>query len=124
MAHTHSRFASVASTDEWVRRVASRRPRRARLSQGWVVTVSEGGKLRHVMNLAHMPYELVFQVRELAGPKKDKVDDPSLRPGNSSWRRGSNVAKLDIVDEKTIRISVQLDDAVSMVNEAVRDALR
>lgn len=41
-----------------------------------VFTVYEGEMLRHVVNLAHMPYELVFQVREFVG--KDKVDDPSL----------------------------------------------
>lgn len=38
--------------------------------------VYEGPRLRHIVNVSHMPYELVFQVREFAG--EGGVEDPSL----------------------------------------------
>jgi len=36
----------------------------------------ENETLRHVVNLAPLPYELVYSVKEMAGP--DGVEDPSL----------------------------------------------
>ncbi|MDQ0191066.1 hypothetical protein JI721_14395 [Alicyclobacillus cycloheptanicus] len=41
-----------------------------------VFAVYEDQTLRHVVNLAHMPYEWVFRVKELAG--EAGVEDPSL----------------------------------------------
>lgn len=85
-----------------------------------VFTVFEDDKLRHVVNLAHMPYELVFQVRELAG--KDKVDDPSL------WWGLSIIASLvanetllapenpETADDGYIQIRPQLPNVWEMIS--------
>lgn len=40
---------------------------------------------------------------------------------SSRIERGSTLANIKIVNEKTIQISVNLEDAVRMVNEAARD---
>ncbi|MCL6442314.1 MAG: hypothetical protein K6T83_02415 [Alicyclobacillus sp.] len=41
-----------------------------------VFVIYENQKLRHVVNLSHMPYESVFRVKELAG--EVGIEDPSL----------------------------------------------
>lgn len=41
-----------------------------------VFTVYENEKLRHVVNIAPMPYEQVYRVREISG--QDEVVDPAL----------------------------------------------
>ncbi|SDW15665.1 hypothetical protein SAMN04489725_102209 [Alicyclobacillus hesperidum] len=51
-----------------------------------VFVVYENGILRHVINFAHMPYESVFRVKQLA--TTERVDDPSL------WWGLSVIAKL------------------------------
>lgn len=68
-----------------------------------VFTVFEDGKLIRVVNFTPMPYEAVFQLREMMRP--DEVSDPSLLWGLSVihgliqtgefWSLGSNVAADD-----------------------------
>lgn len=41
-----------------------------------VFAIIENNRLRHVVNFAPMPYELVYRVREMAD--QDEVKDPSL----------------------------------------------
>lgn len=94
-----------------------------------VFVIKQNQKLRHVINLAHMPYEWVFRVKEMAGV--EGVEDPALWWGLSVIvslvAKGTllGAANLDTADDGYLQIrplEPMKDELISLT--AYQEALR
>lgn len=94
-----------------------------------VFVIKQDQKLRHVVNLAHMPYEWVFRVKEMAGV--DGAVDPSLWWGlsviASLVEEGTllGAANPDVADDGYLQIRPQEPTKDKMISlAAYQEALR